>query len=290
MSASIFRGQLALEHLRGFTEQQTGLIEEWLRLLGEPAPLLGTPPQLNFLTEIALEQIQLQLHLESKKDLATRYLDFMKTAGFPASEQQLLVKVLKGIKKGRLDCWLEIKGFRQFTGWALGGPLPLKAVQGLIPKSGEKEELMALLEHNSIDTFVRFAHEVATERYSYLQVQLPGINIQESLLIYQDFMSGLELQPLPDVLLEQLIADESTELLFGVALAPQGAIYYDLQIPDPSADLQMRLNLALAEENIEERAQLETKLNAVPQALSLKRDADGLSAWFHYPVANTISA
>lgn len=290
MSAAIFRGQTALQHLRGFTEQQTGVMEEWLRLLGEPAPLFGTPPQLNFITETALEQVQLQLHLESKKDLATRYLDFMKTADFPAAEQKLFVKVLKGVKKGRLDCWLEIKDFRQFTGWALNGPLPLKIAQGLIPKTEDKERFFEVLEANEINAFVRFAHEVAAERYSYLQVALPGLNIRDNILIYQDFMEQLDLQALPDALLEQLISEAPEELLLGIALAPQGAIYYDLQIADPSPDMLMRMQLVFAEDSIEERAQLEVKLNASPQALSLKRDADGISVWSHYPVANTISA
>lgn len=290
MSGSIIRGQLALEHLRGFTEQQTGLMEEWLSLMAEPAPLVGMPPQLQFITETALDQVQLRLHLESKKDLATRYLDFMKAAEFPAAEQKLFVKVLKGIKKGRLDCWLEIKGERQFTGWALEGPLPIKAVNSLIPKTEEKEQILKFLETYNVDAFVRFAHEVAAERYSYLQVQLPGGSIQENLLLYQDLMKELGLLPIPDALLEQLILDEPEELLLGVSLAPQGAISYDLEIPDPSMDLQMRLNLALAEDNIDDRAQLESKLGAIPQALSIKRDADSLSAWFNYAVVDTISA
>jgi hypothetical protein len=274
---NIFRMRGALAALPFISPEHETLMSEWMNQMLSPMENAEIFVKANS----NLSETTWKVKMDTKT-LAQRYAAFMKHADFKPVEIDVLKKGLTTFK-GDFSVWLSIGKNEQDSGWEIdNGVFPLEQLWGLIPGNVE-ESLKKWYKKFDADAFVKFGRCIASNTYSYFNTELFGNNAEEDMELYISLCNALEIDPLPNPLLE-MIADfepEYTEVSFWIG--SNGLLKLSLIIPDPSEELILKTALLTGDGDIDMIAAYEGALgDVVATKLEISRTANGIESSWEY--------
>ena len=282
---TLFRLRSALSELPQLTEQHNGVANDWVQMLYLLTPQSRLSAGLN--ADASKAKIRIT---DDFKELTKSYLELIQVAGFGAAEAEFLKKGLK-FRGGEMSVWLEVGGQVQNAGWEVHNSLfPLAELWPLLGNNAYVPQLKAWFAHIDTDAFVRLGRSMGGQQYTYFTTVLPGGDVYEDIEAYQAFCEAMNITPLPQPILDEIIAYEPDFLELTLGLDEEGLVFITLTLPEPNEALTLKMTLALTQGGQEATAAFEGSLGSPEySSLSISRTGKGIEAqWQYQPFAATL--